>query len=65
MDEQERLENEAEKLRNEIKQLQISLRLGEIEDNTIIKEKRDKLFNVLFSLKLCKMNNKEDNNKRR
>ena len=65
MDEQERLENEAEKLRNEIKQLQISLRLGKIEDNTIIKEKRDKLFNVLFSLKLCKMNNKEDNNKRR
>ncbi len=65
MDEQERLENEAQNLKDEIKHLQKEQILGKLEDDAIIKEKRNELFKTLTSLELCKLNEKQTISKRR
>ena len=48
MDEKERLEEEAQQLREEIKQMQLQKSLNNLQNKDIIKEKRDKLFIVLI-----------------
>ena len=61
MDEKERLEEEAQQLREEIKQMQLQKSLNNIQNKDIIKEKRDKLFHVLTSLEFISMD--EEKNK--
>lgn len=65
MDEQERLELEVKQLKEEIRQLLLSKSLGNLEDENIIKEKRNELFKASTSLELCKINNEGNNVKRR
>lgn len=55
MSEKERLEKEVERLKYELKRLNIALALGKLKDDCIIKEKKSELVKVLTSLELCDM----------
>lgn len=65
MDEQERLEIESKRIKEELKQLNLSLALGKLKDDSIIKEKKAELFKIVTALELSKISNKEENIKRR
>ena len=65
MDEQERLEIESKRIKEELKQLNLSLALGKLKDDSIIKEKKAELVKIVTALELSKISNKEENIKRR
>ncbi|MBR2833411.1 MAG: hypothetical protein IKE75_03155 [Bacilli bacterium] len=55
MSEEERLVAMKRQLEKELKQLNVDFVLGNLKDDTVIREKRDELFKVGTSLELCKM----------
>lgn len=56
INEQERLENKAQELKEELKNLNFLNAKGDLKDDSIIKEKKQELVNTLVSLELSKIN---------
>ena len=59
INEQERLENEANLLRQRLKKLLTKQALGQLKDESIIKETKEALFKIQTSIELNNLANKK------